>query len=195
MKKEEDGKYNDLLAKLADVELLAENRDLSVEESQNRINWKKELAFMDEERLRDFKQKAKVKWLVDGDENSTFFHGMVNNHLKASRINGLMLNGLWEVEPNTLKQEIFKHFSERFSETSQHRPEFVNNRFRRLPQNVADELIVPFSVEEIKRAVWEGGGDKSPGPDGYNFNFLKRFWDLMAGDLNMCLTIIMLVGL
>lgn len=38
-------------------------------------------------------------------------------------------------------------------------------------------LIAPFLEEEIKGAVQECGGDKSPGPDGYNFNFIKLFQD------------------
>ena len=27
------------------------------------------------------------------------------------------------------------------------------------------------------------GSDKAPGPDGFNFRFIKKFWDIIKGDL------------
>jgi len=38
-------------------------------------------------------------------------------------------------------------------------------------------------LEEIKQAVWECGSDKSPGPDGFNFRFIKTFWDILKSDI------------
>ena len=37
-------------------------------------------------------------------------------------------------------------------------------------------LIKPFSLDEIKEAVWDCDSYKSPGPDGINFGFIKDFW-------------------
>ncbi|GJT32979.1 hypothetical protein Tco_0923398 [Tanacetum coccineum] len=39
------------------------------------------------------------------------------------------------------------------------------------------------SNEEIKRAVWDCGTDKSPGPDGFSFGFYRRFWYLIENDV------------
>ena len=33
------------------------------------------------------------------------------------------------------------------------------------------------------RAVWDCGSTKAPGPDGFTFGFLKRYWDLVASDV------------
>uniref|UniRef100_A0A251TYL1 Reverse transcriptase domain-containing protein n=1 Tax=Helianthus annuus TaxID=4232 RepID=A0A251TYL1_HELAN len=38
-------------------------------------------------------------------------------------------------------------------------------------------LLVNFSILEIERAVWDCAGDRAPGPDGFNFSFIKQFWD------------------
>nr|GEY31583.1 RNA-directed DNA polymerase, eukaryota [Tanacetum cinerariifolium] len=35
------------------------------------------------------------------------------------------------------------------------------------------------SYQEIKRAVWDCGVDKSLGPDGFTFGFIRRFWSLL----------------
>lgn len=40
-------------------------------------------------------------------------------------------------------------------------------------------LIAPFSIEEIKEVIWECDGRKSPGPDGFNFNFIKNCWNII----------------
>lgn len=37
-------------------------------------------------------------------------------------------------------------------------------------------LEQPFRLEEIKEAVFNLGGDKAPGPDGFPMQFFKTFW-------------------
>lgn len=44
-------------------------------------------------------------------------------------------------------------------------------------------LIAEFSKEEIKDTVWSYNGNKSPGPDGLNFNFIKRMWPILKDDI------------
>lgn len=41
-------------------------------------------------------------------------------------------------------------------------------------------LIEMFSREEIKKTVWDCEGNKSPGPDGYNFTFMKSCWNVVG---------------
>ncbi|CAI8609841.1 unnamed protein product [Vicia faba] len=40
-----------------------------------------------------------------------------------------------------------------------------------------------FTMKEVKEVVWECDGNKCPGPDGYNFSFLHRCWNTLAGDI------------
>ncbi|GJX46034.1 RNA-directed DNA polymerase, eukaryota [Tanacetum coccineum] len=49
--------------------------------------------------------------------------------------------------------------------------------------NQITSLDAPFSREEIKRAVWDCGSDKAPGPDGFTFGFFKRFWEVIKEDV------------
>ncbi|GJR02880.1 RNA-directed DNA polymerase, eukaryota [Tanacetum coccineum] len=39
------------------------------------------------------------------------------------------------------------------------------------------------SKEEVKRAVWDCGTDKSPGPDGFTFGFYRHFWSTIENDV------------
>ena len=51
----------------------------------------------------------------------------------------------------------------------------VGNRF----------LIAPFLQEEIDQVVKDSDGDKSPGPDGFNFAFFKHFWYLVKNKIRI----------
>lgn len=62
-------------------------------------------------------------------------------------------------------------------------PSFVSQGLKRLTDEMAEALITPFSIDELKAAVWGCEGDKAPGPDGFNLNFFKCFWSIFEQDL------------
>lgn len=43
-----------------------------------------------------------------------------------------------------------------------------------------------ITLDEIKHAVWSCAGSKAPRPDGFNFYFNKKFWDLIKVDFLNC---------
>lgn len=52
-----------------------------------------------------------------------------------------------------------------------------------LPADVSlSELGIPFSKEEIDNVVKELPSNKAPGPDGFNGNFIKACWSIIADD-------------
>jgi len=44
-------------------------------------------------------------------------------------------------------------------------------------------LEIPFSADEIRTVVWDCEGKKDPGPDGINFFFIKKAWNIIGGDI------------
>nr|GFC50220.1 RNA-directed DNA polymerase, eukaryota [Tanacetum cinerariifolium] len=46
----------------------------------------------------------------------------------------------------------------------------------------ADDLERPISSDDIRKAVWDCGDNKSLGPDGFSFEFFKKYWDLIGPD-------------
>lgn len=46
-----------------------------------------------------------------------------------------------------------------------------------------DRLVAPFLEEEIKETIWSCDSSKSSGPDGFNFHFIKEFWDVLKKDI------------
>ena len=90
---------------------------------------------------------------------------------------GLTIDNSWVEDPNLIKAEILQHFQRRFHESQLHRPNLDGVSFNVLTHTQRDTLVEPFKEEEVRCAVWSCGNDKSPGPDGFNFRFIKHFWE------------------
>nr|GEY04183.1 RNA-directed DNA polymerase, eukaryota [Tanacetum cinerariifolium] len=128
-------------------------------------------------------QKAKVKWSVEGDENSRFFHGILNKKSCQSNVRGVMADGIWIDKPELVKGEFFKHFSHRFDKPSAHRARIDVNFENTLSSDQIECLECDVTKGELKRAVWDCGVDKSPGPNGYTFGFYRHFWTTIEDDV------------
>lgn len=46
-----------------------------------------------------------------GDNSSSFFHVAIKCNLKNSRINGLFIDGEWQVSHTVVKNEVYDHFA------------------------------------------------------------------------------------
>ncbi|GJW99717.1 RNA-directed DNA polymerase, eukaryota [Tanacetum coccineum] len=80
-----------------------------------------DLQHMDKLNAMDMAQKTKIKWSVEGDENSQIFNGMLNKKRNQLNIRGVMVDGVWNEKPHDVKREFFQHFSKRFDKPMEHR--------------------------------------------------------------------------
>ncbi|GJX92711.1 RNA-directed DNA polymerase, eukaryota, reverse transcriptase zinc-binding domain protein [Tanacetum coccineum] len=115
----------------------------------------KSIQYLDKIHVMDLAQKAKVKWAIEGDENSRYFHGVLNKKRSQSNIR----------------------------ETSANRILIDMNFPKTISIDQQTELEGAVSKEEVKKAVWDCGSDKSPGPDGFSFGFYRKFWTCIENDV------------
>lgn len=178
MKKELD----ELTAQINEIDLLAEMGLVNSELLNTRQNAHQKIIETEAGRIKDLKQKSRAKWALEGDENSAFFHGLINKHKRTQRINGIKENGFWITDLVDIKTRVVKHFADRFAEPMKSRPKFINSNFKKLPPCAIESLEDPFSFDEIKSAIWACGSDRAPGPDGFSFAFLKKHWEVIGCD-------------
>lgn len=129
-------------------------------------------------------QKAKVRWLKEGDVNSSFFHRAIVQRRKKAEIQGLFVGDEWTEDPRKIKESVKNHFENQFRSKQRIKvtlPSDLTNK--KIKSEEKDWLIRKFSENEVKEAVWECDSDKSPGPDGFNFHFVKASWDIINYDL------------
>ncbi|XP_022042256.1 uncharacterized protein LOC110944921 [Helianthus annuus] len=171
-----------LKVELERLEATMEHKDLVEEEEWVWAECKKGLGELELHRLKDLKQRSRVRWAMHGDDNTAYFHGVINGRKAVNAIQGILVDGVWVSKPSLVKREILKFFREHFSEALRVRPTLRCDNINKVPLELVDELIQPFSKEDIKEAVFACGADKAPGPDGFNFNFIRRFWSFFEED-------------
>nr|GEZ54084.1 RNA-directed DNA polymerase, eukaryota [Tanacetum cinerariifolium] len=149
----------------------------------HRLDLKRKLLNINDMESKDYIQKSKVTWAIEGDENSKFFHGIINKKRSQLAIRGIFVDGSWCTEPGMIKEAFVNHFEARFREPNNHSFK-INFEFpKRLSQQQADDLERAVSRDDIKSTVWNCGDNKYPRPDGYSFGFIKIYWDLIGSDL------------
>ncbi|GAU33092.1 hypothetical protein TSUD_259430 [Trifolium subterraneum] len=121
----------------------------------------------------------------EGDANTKFFHGSDNVRMKSNRISALRVDEGWLESPNLIKAAVHSYFENHVSSNLFLRPKLDGVIFPMLSEVENRGLISPFSLEEIEEMVTSSDGNKCPGPDGFNFAFLKTFWELLKGDLRI----------
>nr|GEZ52252.1 putative RNA-directed DNA polymerase, eukaryota, reverse transcriptase zinc-binding domain protein [Tanacetum cinerariifolium] len=118
-------------------------------------------------------QKAKIKWSIEGDENSKYYHGVLNKKRGRLTIRRVLVDGIWMESPHLVKHEFFKHFKHRFEKPNKSRMLIEKDFIKRISLEQNDDLKREVSNEEIKMAVWDCGIDKALGPDGFTFEIPK----------------------
>lgn len=179
----ESGNLEQLKRLVDETEILAESRTLSEIE---RTTWKEnksKILELEHSLKLDLQQKAKAKWISEGDENSKYFHGIINSKSRKNKIHGLSINGTWNSNQSEILSEVHRHFSNKFKEKWPIRPQLRSQKFKALAPHQAWLLEAPFTMEELKSAVWCCGGEKAPGPDGYTFKLIKHKWEVMKSDI------------
>ena len=91
----------------------------------------------------------------------------------------MQINGGWVDKPTVIKEAVLQHLKGRFAEPCLPSPNLDGVSFKALSLIQSEMLVEPFKEEEISNAVWACGSDKSPGPDGLNFCFIKHFWKVL----------------
>jgi hypothetical protein len=133
-------------------------------------------------------QRGRIKWATLGQENTRFFHviGTIRHNKNAIMV---LKNkdGLEKTSHEDKATIIWETFKERMGAS-----EFSYIYFNLVdlvqPVDNLEGLITPFSNEEIDTIVKNLKPRKSPGPDGFNSDFIKKCWGIVSADFyELCL--------
>ena len=130
-------------------------------------------------------QRGRANWLKHGDQNTSFFHGFATARKKKNFIKKLKNNdGEWVDDQPGLQILACEYFSDLFT-AGVHEPDLnvIEKVIPRVDQAMNDILTAPYTREEVKKALFNIGDLKAPGPDGLHAVFYKRFWHIIGEDL------------
>ncbi|XP_071913980.1 uncharacterized protein [Coffea arabica] len=126
-------------------------------------------AYKDEEAY--WSQKARQKWLMEGDKNTKCVAG----RRKRNRI-GLLKkrDGDWCKDEKETSTKIIQYFKDIFTAEAPHGIDAILNK---IPQSITSvmnkQLILPVTEQEVQRVVFSMHPNKSPSPD-VNVNGEKK---------------------
>lgn len=168
---------------IRDFDQISNSRDLTNDEVSERRSAQNELWSWLKRKDMYWAQNSRAKWLKDGDRNTKYFHVLASIHKQKNTITTLFSNGLLIDDPTGIQAEAVTYFSDIFKEEFESRPIFEGLNFQKLSPEQSDLLSAQVSHSEIDEAVKSCNSEKAPGPDGYNFRFIKEAWEVLKSDI------------
>ncbi|XP_071714080.1 uncharacterized protein [Rutidosis leptorrhynchoides] len=165
-------KFNQLDSEIELLKNAALNLEIQVEMGQlnddDYNHWKEcRKQWIDKEKIKTsmLKQKYRIRWILDGDENTKYFNSMIRRKNNKCNIRGLVINGIWNDSPNDIKSCAVNHFKNIFKEQNDYRSSLEDLDYPTLSVDDATALEVPFDETKIHNAILDCGNTKAPGPD------------------------------
>lgn len=99
----------------------------------------------------------------------------VSSQCRSNSIIFIQVNDTQVEGVDNVREAVFNHFATHFQSGNFDRPRVDNFSVKILTSALCGDLIKPFSIEEVKQALWDCDSFKSPGSNGINFSFIKDF--------------------
>ncbi|RVW16109.1 Transposon TX1 uncharacterized 149 kDa protein [Vitis vinifera] len=151
-------KKKSILNDLANFDAIEQEGGLNPDLISQRVSRKGELEELILREEIHWRQKAKVKWVKEGDCNSKFYHKVANGRRNRKYIKELEneRGESWGVE---------------------------GLDWSPISEESALRLESPFTEEEISKAIFQLDRNKAPGPDGFTIAVFQECWDVIKEDL------------
>lgn len=175
------------MALLQDIGLLdaaKESRELMEEEFRKDNELRSEMFIILKQEEVYWKQRARVTWLKEGDENISYFHSVANG-----RKNQNFIPWVWHEDQRVddigrMGDSFISYYKDLFgSAKEQHFQINWPNLLGPKAHNDLTMLDAPFTLDKIKVAVFGMKAEKDPRPDGFPIFFFLKFWGIVKVDI------------
>ena len=144
-------------------------------------------------------QKFRIKWLKEGDSNTSFFHNSVKSRFNRNKLVSLALeDGSTISDPVLIKEEATTFFHSILNgSAAQPYPgkSFLSHYIsKQISRAHCESLIEDITSEEVKKALFSIHPNKAPGPDGFNAFFFQRVWHIIGDDLTVAIQAFFISG-
>ncbi|XP_057811497.1 uncharacterized protein LOC131025722 [Salvia miltiorrhiza] len=132
------------------------------------------------------KQKSRIRWLNDGDRNTSFFHNSIKARRKQLIIPQLKIDGMDSFDQDEIAAHIVRYFSNLFADStgSAVTIDDVRHLVNKSVSQVQNTLLTCIPLDdEIKAVVFDLGGDSAAGPDGFTGVFFQHCWEIIKADI------------
>ncbi|GJZ55471.1 RNA-directed DNA polymerase, eukaryota, reverse transcriptase zinc-binding domain protein [Tanacetum coccineum] len=158
-------------------------------EAFTQMNLGNEYSQVAKDEIKLLHQKAKIRWLEEGDRNTSYFHNILKARKHKSRIESICCEDGKRVEGSLVNDQFVQNF-QTFRGSSFHvspLSSLGDIALLKLTETEATDMIKDVSDKEIKEALFDINSSKVVGPDGYTSCFFKKAWNIIGTDI--CLAV------
>lgn len=169
-----------LIDKLRGRDDKAETQALAGEEWQERYSLEAQLEeIYTYEEIR-WQRRGGETWLLKGDSNTSYFHGIANGRKRKCQIAALEDGERIITDHKEIKKHVEDYYKELFGKEDRGaielNPDIWKDRGK-LTENDRQILEATFTMEEVEKTVQKMKPNTAPGPDGFPVGFYKEFWE------------------
>ncbi|CAM8916763.1 unnamed protein product [Rhodiola kirilowii] len=133
-----------------------------------------------------WRQRARTEWLKEGDRNTAFFHARASHRMKVNRLSGLENEqGEFTCEQRDMLKIVEEYFRRIFASNNNEDMIDWQMALDAVPSRVSEEmnskLNEPFTLDEVRRALFQMSPTKAPGTDGFPAIFFQKHWEELNG--------------
>jgi hypothetical protein len=164
------------------MDFIEEIRDLTIQEWNFKNTLVQHLQSLLSKQCAYWKQRGQIKWVTLGDAGTKFFHAHATSKHRLNSISSLSCdNGMVAFSHKDKEEVLFQAFKNRLGTSQPTSMVFNLSELIQSARNLS-ALEVPFSRSEIDQIIKNLPSNKSPGPDGFNTDFVKKCWPVIASD-------------
>ncbi|KAL9674864.1 hypothetical protein QQ045_003063 [Rhodiola kirilowii] len=128
--------------------------------------------------------KAKARWVANGDRNTTLFHALIKVRRAKNRVRLHMPDGTFTEDSNIIGHLAQEHFNHIMGGFSIRPPEDAFNDVLPMINDDDNEILTTVpGTEEIHGAIRSLNPSSAPGPDGFIGHFFSHCWHIIKDDL------------
>jgi hypothetical protein len=176
----------EIIKKADELDKKAETQVLTAHELDLKHCLKQRLAHLLREEEIKWYQRAKTTKLLQGDCNTKYFQLVTNGKHRKTRIFLLEQEDCIVEGDENLKRFITSYYKGLFGAPEPNNFSMIESTIDDIPQvsDLENEILTsPFTMDEVKKAIFEMEHNKAPGPDGFPAEFYQVFWEVIKEDL------------
>ena len=130
-----------------------------------------------------WRQKSRMLWIKEGDNNTKFFHKMANSRRRFNHLSFLEVDGVIYEEESEMATLVVNFYKNLYEESKEWRPFMEGLEFDQIDGSERGWLERRFEKEEILLTLNELAGDKAPSPDSFSMAFFHHCWRVVERDV------------
>jgi hypothetical protein len=132
-----------------------------------------------------WKQRSRINWLKEGDQNTRFFHRKATGRAKKNKIRKLARkDGTFTDNEGEFLGLAKDFFIDLYAADLKVEPKDLLDLIEpSVPNYVNEALLADLTDDEIGDALFQIGPLKAPGPDGLPARFFQRNWGLLKKEV------------